>query len=384
MRGDGARLGHNLTTLDVRTVDAAEQQTGVVASLAGVHGLVERLDGGNGGGLGRADADDLDRGVDGQLATLNTTGDDGTTAGDGEDVLDRHQERLVQVVNRGRDVLVDGIHQVLDGLDPLVVVRSVIVQSAVGGGTDDRAVAVEAVLVEEVTDLFLNELDELLVLDHVALVQGDEDTRDTHLTGEQNVLASLGHRAVGGSHNEDGAIHLGSTGDHVLHEVGVARAVHVSVVTLRGLVLDVGDVDGDTTLLLFGSGVDLVEVVLRVQIRVLFVQHLGDGRGQGRLTVIDVADGTNVNVRLSTLVLFLCHVIVLLDVSCSWLALAAQDTRYIVLGFWVSCHFGARTQSAVYDFTADWRHLRLQNSCACHSPRWALMISSETDFGTSA
>ncbi len=129
-----------------------------------------------------------------------------------------------------------------------------------------RAVAVEAVLVEEVTDLFLNELDELLVLDHVALVQGDEDTRDTHLTGEQNVLAGLGHRAVGGGHNEDGAIHLGSTGNHVLHEVGVARAVHVSVVTLRGLVLDVGDVDGDTTLLLFGSGVDLVEVVLRVQI----------------------------------------------------------------------------------------------------------------------
>ena len=111
-------------------------------------------------------------------------------------------------MNRGRDVLVDGVHQVLDGLDPLVVVRSVIVQSAVGGGTDDRAVAVEAVLVEEVTDLFLNELDELLVLDHVALVQGDEDTRDTHLTGEQNVLAGLGHRAVGGGHNEDGAIHL--------------------------------------------------------------------------------------------------------------------------------------------------------------------------------
>ena len=33
----------------------------------------------------------------------------------------------------------------------------------------------------------------------------------------------------------------GSTGNHVLHEVGVARAVDVSVVTLLGLVLDVGE-----------------------------------------------------------------------------------------------------------------------------------------------
>lgn len=121
------------------------------------------------------------------------------------------------------------------------------------------------------------------------------------------MLAGLGHRAVGGGHNEDGAIHLGSAGDHVLHEVGVARAVDVGVVTLGRLVLDVGNVDGDTTLLLFGSGIDLVEVVLRVQIRVLIVQNLGDCCSQGRLAVIDVADGTNVNVRLSTLVLFLCH-----------------------------------------------------------------------------
>ena len=181
-------------------------------------------------------------------------------------------------------------------------------QRAVGGGVHDRAVTVEAVLVEEVADLFFDELDELFIVDHVALVQGDEDLRDAHLTGEQHVLAGLGHRAVGRGHNQDGAVHLSSAGDHVLHEVGVARAVDVSVVTLLGLVLDVGDVDGDTTLLLFRSGVDLVEVILRVEIRELIVQHLGDSCGQGRLAVIDVTNGTNVNVRLSTLVLFLCHV----------------------------------------------------------------------------
>lgn len=111
-------------------------------------------------------------------------------------------------MDRGRDVVVDGVHEVLNGLDPLLVVRSVVVQSTVSGGVDDRAVAVETVLVEEVADLFFDELDELLILNHVALVQGDKDLRDAHLTSEQHVLAGLSHRAVGGGHNEDGAIHL--------------------------------------------------------------------------------------------------------------------------------------------------------------------------------
>ena len=269
---------------------------------------MEGLDGGDGGGLGRTDTNDLDVGVDRELTTLDTAGNHGATAGDGEDIFDRHQERLVQIVSRGRDVLVDSLHEFLDGLNPLLVIRSVVVQRAVSGGVDDRAVTVEAVLVEEVADLFFDELDELFIVDHVALVQGDEDLRNANLTGEQHVLASLGHRAVGGGHNEDSAIHLGSASDHVLHEVGVARAVDVSVVTLLGLVLDVGDVDGDTAGGLFRSGIDLVEVVLRVDIRELLVQHLGDGGSQGSLTVVDVADGTDVNVRLSTLVLFLCHV----------------------------------------------------------------------------
>ena len=208
-------------------------------------------------------------------------------------------------MNRGRDVVIDGGHEVLDGLDPLLVVRSVVVQGAVGGGVDDRAVAIEAVLVEEVTDLFFDELDELFIVDHVALVEGDEDLRDADLTGEQHVLASLGHRAVGGGHNEDGAIHLGGTGDHVLHEVGVARAVDVSVVTLLGLILHVSGVDGDTTLALFGSLVDGGVVgVLRLALQ---SQELGDGSGQGGLTMVDVTDGADVNVGLSSLKFLLSH-----------------------------------------------------------------------------
>ena len=73
------------------------------------------------------------------------------------------------------------------------------------------------------------------------------------------MLAGLGHRAVGGGDHEDRAVHLGSAGDHVLDVVGVAGGVNVRVVTRLGLVLDVGNVDRDTTIALLGSVVDLIE-----------------------------------------------------------------------------------------------------------------------------
>ena len=53
------------------------------------------------------------------------------------------------------------------------------------------------------------------------------------LAGEQDVLAGLRHRAVGGRDDQDRAVHLGGAGDHVLDVVGVARAVDVGVVPLR-------------------------------------------------------------------------------------------------------------------------------------------------------
>jgi hypothetical protein len=58
------------------------------------------------------------------------------------------------------------------------------------------------------------------------------------------VLAGLRHRAVGRGDDEDRPVHLGRTGDHVLDEVGVARAVDVGVVPLLRLVLDMRHRDG--------------------------------------------------------------------------------------------------------------------------------------------
>ena len=57
--------------------------------------------------------------------------------------------------------------------------------------------------------LHLDELEQLRIVDHVRLVQEDDDVRHLDLAGEQDVLARLGHRAVGGRHDEDRAVHLG-------------------------------------------------------------------------------------------------------------------------------------------------------------------------------
>ena len=48
---------------------------------------------------------------------------------------------------------------------------------------------------------------------------------------------------VAGADHQDRPVHLRGPGDHVLHVVGVARAVHVRVVALRGLVLHVAGRD---------------------------------------------------------------------------------------------------------------------------------------------
>ena len=172
---------------------------------------------------------------------------------------------------------------------------------------DDRdVVAREVVLAEQLADLELDQVEQLGVVDHVDLVEEDHDVGHLHLAGQQDVLAGLGHRPVGGGHDQDGAVHLGGAGDHVLDVVGVPGAVDVGVVAGLGLVLDVGDGDGDAALALLGRVVDRVErAVLRIALQ---GQVLGDGRRQRRLAMVDVADRADVDVRLGALELLLGHV----------------------------------------------------------------------------
>ena len=206
----------------------------------------------------------------------------------------------------GRDVRVDRVHQLLDAGVGRVGRVVLGLERLEGRAADDRdVVAREVVLGQQLADLELDEVEQLLVVDHVDLVEEHDHVRDLDLAGQQDVLAGLGHRPIGGGHDQDGAVHLGGPGDHVLDVVGVPRAVDVGVVAGVGLVLDVGDGDGDPALALLGRVVDRIEgAVLGVALQ---GEVLGDRRGQARLAVVDVADRPDIDVRLGALELLLGH-----------------------------------------------------------------------------
>ena len=148
-------------------------------------------------------------------------------------------------------------------------------------------------------------LEDLGVVDQIDLVHEHDELRHADLAGEQDVLAGLRHRAVGRRDDEDAAVHLRGAGDHVLHIIGVARAIDVRIVARGGLILDVRGRDGDAALALLGR---LVDVGIVDEGRAAGLgEHLGDGGRERRLAVIDVPDGADVAVRLRPLEFRLRH-----------------------------------------------------------------------------
>eukprot|EP00760_Papus_ankaliazontas_P038114 PhM_4_TR8872/c0_g1_i1/m.10471 len=237
-----------------------------------------------------ADLDDalLDTSRDNELALL----------ADVVDVLDRQLEGLV-VAGRGvRDDLVALVDKVDDGL----LVLGVALKGLRGGAFDEGdLIGVELVLGEKVLHLHLDELDNVGgVLDHVTLVDEAHKLRDADLRREQKVLLRLGHRAVVGGDDDDSAVHLRGTRNHVLDEIHMPGAVDVAVVTLRRLVLHVCGVDGDTASALLRGGID--GAVVAALCKALLRHDAGDGSGQSCLAVVNVADRSDRNVWLRALV----------------------------------------------------------------------------------
>ena len=303
MRIDGTRLCENLAALDVLTIHAAEQCADVVARNRAVEQLAEHLDARN----NRAaclilKADDLNRIVQLQLAALHTTRSNRAAARDREHVLNRHEERLVRVTRRRRNVLVNLVHE----LEDLRLHRIVALKSLECGARNNRdVIAGELILREQLADFHLDELEELGIINLIDLVEEHNESRNADLTSKQDVLARLGHRAVSSGDNEDRAVHLRSTRDHVLDIVRVARAVDVCIVTVVRLILNVCRVDRDAALALLRSLID-VRIVLELRIALLG-ENLRDRSRQRRLAVVDVTDRADVDMGLAAVKLFLCH-----------------------------------------------------------------------------
>ena len=75
--------------------------------------------------------------------------------------------------------------------------------------------------------------------------------------------------------------------------------------TIGGFVFNVSRVDRNNSFLFFRSVVDLIE---RLDFGKTFLgQNHGDGSGQGRFAVVNVADSTDVDMGLRSYKLFFCH-----------------------------------------------------------------------------
>ncbi len=237
VRGDAAGLGDDHSTTDLVLFNATQEHAHVVAGLAAIEEFLEHLHTRAGAGhLLLLHPDDLE-GIAGlHDAGLDTASGHSTASGDGEHVLHAHQQGLLGVAGRDGDPGVHGIHQLHHALHPL----GFAVQGAEGAATDHRGV-VTVILIEgkQLAHFHLNEVKQFGVVDEVDLVHEDHDLGHAHLTTEQDMLAGLGHGAIGSGHHEDGTVHLGGTRHHVLHIVGVARTIHVCVVTALGRILHV-------------------------------------------------------------------------------------------------------------------------------------------------
>ena len=258
----------NLLDGDVLDVEADVVAWQTLGKLLVVH--LDRLD--FGGDTSWSEGDDH-AGLDD--TSLNTTNWDRANTANLVHILEWETERLVGWTRRW----VDSIDSLEEGLAAglgLGLLLPSLVPWAVGGGVD-HVVTVEARdwnewnrlrvvadLLDEVTD-FLDDLVEALLgpLGGVHLVDGADELLDTESVGEEGVLTSLAilgdtsfELTSAGSDDEDGAVSLGGTRDHVLDEITMAGGVDDGDIVPGGLELPEGNVDGDTALTL---GLELVE-----------------------------------------------------------------------------------------------------------------------------
>ena len=258
----------NVTTADLLDGDVLDVEADVVTGETLLELLVVHLNGldfsgdvGGGEGNNHAGADNT---------SLDTADGHSANTGDLVDILEGKTEGLVGGTDGSLDG-VDGLQESLTSdlaglglLLPTLVPGAVlgdlehVVTVEAGDGDEGNALGVVADLLDEVGGL----LDNLVVtvlgpLAGVHLVQGNDELADTEGEGKQSVLtglAILGDTSLeltsAGGDDENSAIGLGGTSDHVLDEVTVTGGINDGDLILGGLELPESNVNGDTTLTL--------------------------------------------------------------------------------------------------------------------------------------
>jgi hypothetical protein len=170
--GERSRLCQNLAALDLITVDAAEQRADVVAGFCKVQSLAEHLESGDDRLLGRLDTDDFDFVIQIELASLDTARRNSAAARNREHVLNRHQERLVESrTGVGIQVSTASMSSRMHGAPLRSSCRAFRAEPLMIGTSSPG----KSYFRQKLADFHLDQVEELRIIDHVALVQEDND-----------------------------------------------------------------------------------------------------------------------------------------------------------------------------------------------------------------
>ncbi len=285
-------FGKNLSSFDFSSLNTTKQCTNVITSLSFVKHLTEHFNTCNNRFLCFFfDTNDFNFFVQVKRTTLNTTRSNCTTACNCEYVLNRHKERLICITLRIRNVLINCAHQFKNFVTPFA---AGIFQSLQSGTLDNRdIIAREFVLGQQFSDFHLNQFKQFSIVYHIAFVHEYYDIRNAYLTGQKDMLFCLSHNTVRSCNNEDSAVHLSSTCDHVLYIVSMPRAVNVCIVSLLCFILNVSCGNCNTTFSLFRSLIDHIERNSFTCTKP-YVQCLCNCSGQSCFTMINVTNGPNI------------------------------------------------------------------------------------------
>ncbi len=171
-----------------------KQQARVVARQTFVQLLLEHFDAGHDRLAGVAEAHNLHFLADFHLAALDSSRHHRATARDRKNIFNRHQERLVQLARRLRNALVHRIHQRVNLLLPLLFA----IQRAQGRQPNHRHIVARKLIgLQQLAHFEFNQIQQLGIVDRIALIQRDHDIRHADLTSQEHVLARLRHRTIG-------------------------------------------------------------------------------------------------------------------------------------------------------------------------------------------
>ena len=304
---DRTWLAKNLSSFNLISCNTTEKSTDIIACFSIIKSLSEHFDTSNNClALFSRKTNDFNFVTSLELTSFNSTCNNSTTTGNCHSIFDRHKERKVWLTFRSRNVAVNCIHKFNDRSICRIIdiIRSI--QCSKSWTLDDRCViAWEFIFVQSSSDIHFNKFKKLRIINLISLVHKYNNVRNANLTSEKQMFLCLSHRAVRRSNYEDSAVHLSSTCNHVLYIVSVSRAVNVCIVTIVCFVFNVSCINCDTTFSFFRCLID--HVVSFILSLTLESQCLSNSSCKSCLTMVNVSDCTNVNMRFISFKFSLCH-----------------------------------------------------------------------------